>query len=199
MLSILPKLTRFLIVISFISLLVFYPQIVGAPNSCTASASPASVQANSTTSFSFSITNTGSETVNYVRVMVPSENFTLQSSGVPSWTVYSGGSLVELVGGSVAPSSVFQFSLPATAGNSEAPSANWQVVTNTGTGEVSCTGSLGTAISGIADVVPPELSETSVTGITSSSATIRWTTDADSNSKMVRSPPEVLAFVLTVY
>ena len=198
MLSILPKLTRFLIVISFISLLVFYPQIVGATNSCTASASPASVQANSTTSFSFSITNTGSETVNYVRVMVPSENFTLQSSGVPSWTVYSGGSLVELVGGSVAPSSVFQFSLPATAGNSEAPSANWQVVTNTGTGEVSCTGSLGTTISGVADVLAPELSETAVTGITTSSATVSWTTNEASNSKVEYGPTEDLGFSKTV-
>ena len=105
---------------------------------------------------------------------------------------------MELVGGSVAPSSVFQFSLPATAGNSEAPSANWQVVTNTGTGEVSCTGSLGTAISGIADVVPPELSETSVTGITSSSATIRWTTNEASNSKVEYGPTEDLGLVKTV-
>ena len=155
-----------------------------ASGSCTATVSPSSVKANSTTAFSFSITNTGTRTITYIRLDAPSSNFSLQNYGVPGWSVNGNNSFAELSGGSIAAGDTFQFNYYATAGSLEAPSANWGVSTNDGSGIVSCTGSLGTAITGVADITPPSISDPEVSNITSTTATISWTTDEPSTTNV---------------
>lgn len=156
--------------------------VVRAAESCTASVSPSSVMTQTDTNFSFAVTNTGTGTVNYVKITAPSSNFTLENYGVPGWSVNASAQFAELTGGAVAAGATFNFSFHATSGLSEAAAADWQVSTNTGAGVVNCTGSLSTAIVGVADRTPPVMSNIAVTSITNTTAVVDWTTDEAASS-----------------
>src|SRR3990172_8654891 len=105
------------------------PGNVLAVGSCTANVSPSSVQANVTSSFTFSVTNTGSGTVNYIEVQTPSGNFTFGTGSASGWTVSGSSSLKELSGGSLASGATYEFSYNVTAAGSEAAAADWQIKT----------------------------------------------------------------------
>lgn len=156
-----------------------------AVGSCTATVSPSTVQTSTDTNFSFSVTNTGAGTVNFIKIGAPSSNFAMENYGVPGWNVTGNNSFAELSGGSVTSGSTFNFSYHAISGSVEATSANWQVSTNDGSGEVACTGSLGTAISGVADRTAPYItSDIVLSGISGTSVTVSWITDENSNSSV---------------
>src|SRR3990172_3994261 len=109
------EISGFLLILGF---LVTFPVKVLAAGSCNASVSPASVQANSSTNFNFSVTNTGSAAINYVKIISPSSNFTLHNYGVSGWSISANNALAELTGGSVSPGDPFTFSYNATTGGS---------------------------------------------------------------------------------
>jgi len=174
---------------------VLFSQAAQAASSCTASVLPSTVPAKAVAvPFNFSITNTGSAAITYIKVVVPSGDFLLTTYPVSGWKIYTSSTLAELVDGSLAPSSTLSFTFHVTTGKTEAPPANWEISTSAGVGEVSCTGSLGTAISGFADYVPPEILRVWVTGITDSTSTINWTTDEPASSIIEYGPTENLGF-----
>lgn len=113
---------------------------VEAADSCTATVSPSSVQTSRDTNFSFSVVNTGTETVTAVKITRPSENFNLENYGVSGWSVNSNNTFAELTGGTVNAGATFNFSYHGLSGSSEASSANWTVEANSGSGYMSCTG-----------------------------------------------------------
>jgi len=173
---------RSVILVFLVAILI--PEAVFAGGSCTANVSPSSVQANSTNNFTFSVTNTGSGTITYIEVQVPSSNFIFGSGSASGWNVSGSSSLKELTGGTLVSGTTLSFSFNVTVGGSEAGAADWHISTNDGTGNANCSGSLGTAISGVADVTAPRIDEVTVTNITSSSATFNWGTDEASDSKV---------------
>lgn len=169
-------------ILIFIILATFYPRSATAAGSCTATVTPSSVMTSTDTNFAFSITNNGSQGVTYVKITRPSVNFSLENYGVSGWNVNANNTFAELTGGTVTAGATLNFNYHGTSGSSEAASADWTVQTNDGTGVVNCTGSLGTAISGVADVTPPVLSEVTISSITSTSANLSWTTDENADS-----------------
>src|SRR3990172_635472 len=166
-----------LVILSTLLFGLTYVGDVRADGSCTATVSPTSVQANTGTDFAFTLTNTGDAPVTVLKIEAPSENFSLENHGVSGWSVSGNSYFAELSGGSVAGGATAQISYFARTGASEAPSADWYVSTNNGTGFVYCTGSLGTAIVGAADITAPEITNIGVSSITSTTAKITWTTD----------------------
>lgn len=171
-----------ILILIFLVLATFYPKSVFAIGSCTATVTPSSVMTSTDTNFAFSIGNTGSQSITYVKITRPSDNFTLENYGVSGWNVNANNTFAELTGGTVSAGSTLNFNYHGTSGLLEAASADWTVQTNDGTGVVNCTGSLGTAISGVADVTPPVLSEVTVSSITSTSVNLSWTTNENADS-----------------
>lgn len=169
----------------FLALLVLVaiPGKVQATNSCTASVSPSSIQANSQNNlFTFSVTNTGDEVVDFIQLFVPTSNFILGSDLVSGWSVSSNAELAYLSSGTLAVDASTNFQFYVNGGPIEVPSADWGIaVTSTGDG-IACTGSLGTAISGAVDNVVPQISSISVSSITSSSVVIGWSTNEVADS-----------------
>ena len=153
-----------------------------AAESCSATVSPSSVQTSTDTNFAFSITNTGDGTINYVKIVAPSADFTLDNYGVAGWDVNANSQFAELTGGSILSGAVFNFNYHGTSGSSEMAATDWTVSTNTGSGVVNCTGSLSTAISGVADRTAPDLTELSVSDIGNTELTVNWTTDEAATS-----------------
>jgi peroxiredoxin len=175
---------KVLIVIFLLSILFqVRPVSVRAALSCAATVSPSEVEANTIeTPFTFTVTNNGSNPVTYIKVVVPSSNFQLYNYGVSGWSVGANTSQAELTGGSLAPSATLEFSFRITVGSTEAASADWTISTYDDVELVDCTGTLGTAIVGAADVTPPVLSDPSVSSVTSTTAVISWTSNEVSNT-----------------
>ncbi len=103
-------------VISLIVIILLVGSFLGIKNvwavgSCTANVSPSSVQANSVESqFTFSITNTGANNINYIRIEVPSSNFSLSNYGVSGWSVGANSQTATLTEGTTtAGNSIRQF------------------------------------------------------------------------------------------
>lgn len=173
----------FALVLILIFLIASFTKEIDAVSSCTANVSPSTVQANAVEAdFTFSITNTGSNNIVYIKIDVPSSNFSLSNYGVPGWSVGASSQSAELTGGTITPGSTANIGFKVSVGSSEAPAADWTIATYDGSQLVNCTGNLGTSISGVADVLAPQLSDPSVTSITSSSVTISWTTNEPSTS-----------------
>ena len=166
-------------------LLVFGVDSIFAVDSCTVSTTPSSVEANTNSAIQFSLTNTGVDPITYIKVLRPSTNFTLENRGVDGWTVYANSSQAEIVGSSLTFGSTLNFSFNVVAAGVEVASADWLVYSNTGSGLVECTGSKGLAISGIADVIAPVISdEITVSDVADTSVKINWTTDEAATSKV---------------
>lgn len=171
-------------VCAFFVISLITPKFVLASDSCTATISPSSVNTSINTRFDFSITNGGTDPINNIKLYVPSPSFTLRNASVTGWSVSANSSYAELSGGSIATGSTLDFSYYAMSGDYEDSSQNWQVFVNSGGGDTACTGSMGTAISGITDVTAPIISDAVVSGIYSNKATVAWTTDEDSTSTL---------------
>lgn len=182
------KLFRKLFLFATLSVFIitfFYPISILAAESCTATVSPSSIQTNQVeVVFTFSITNTGSpNAISYIRIEVPSSNFTLVNYGVAGWSVNASNTQAELTGGSIAAGDSANITFRVTTGSSQAASANWKIYTNAGgPDDIACTGTLGTAIVGETDVTPPVLSAIGVSNVTTTSVTISWTTDEASST-----------------
>ena len=183
MASVRSKTLKVLLAILLLVATIMHPQAVEAADSCTANVSPASVEVNSQSTFSFSVTNTGDAAIIYVKITVPSSNFSLVNYGISGWTVGSNPSFAEIYNGTVETGNTFDFTFGVNAGSDEASAANWTVETVSSGPVVACTGgSFETAIVSTGDTVAPVLSNLSVSSITSSSAVVAWTTDESATS-----------------
>ncbi len=174
-----PKFTKIVCFFLIFSLLFYsFPTttVIATASSCSANVDPHSVAPTTTNNFNFEVINTDSVTYRYIRVTRPSANFTLNGgngvSAVFNYTVNHGSSI--------------SFFVNATAENVQAPSENWIVEvsdSSSGTSPVTCSGNLGTEISGQPpDTTPPVISNINVSDLTPTSATINWSTDEPSTS-----------------
>lgn len=186
----LPKYCIFFFCVCIVVAAFFFPptQTAHAALTCTASVSPSSIAVSTTTEFTFTINNTSSvDDISWIKVTRPSSNFTLGGfTSLSGWGSSIASDTITLTYGTVGPESSMSFGINVTSGSSEAPSANWTVQTSDnedGADAVSCSGSLGTAISGAgADTTAPTISNIVVSNISDTQATISWTTDESATS-----------------
>lgn len=159
-----------------------------AVSSCTASVSPTNITVSTSNEFTFTLNNTSSETIVWVKITRPSSNFTLGgvvSNGGFNSTASDSESKT-FSNGTLSAGNSTSVRFDVTSGSSEASSADWTVQVSDDSGgasPTSCTGTLGTAISGDApDTSDPEISDLTLSDITSSSIKITWTTNENANS-----------------
>ncbi|MDB5184672.1 MAG: hypothetical protein JWN38_480 [Candidatus Saccharibacteria bacterium] len=153
-------------------------------NSCAANLTPNSVQPNSQTALTFTVTNNGPDPVIWLLVQRPSSDFVINGA---SWGgSYSGGddNLVLFDGTPIESGDSLSFGVSVHADNTEASSADWTVLMSddpNGSGAVACSGNLGLAIAGPVitdpDVAPPVISDLQLSRLTSTSVVLSWTTD----------------------
>lgn len=163
---------RWVIIGSFIWLVHWLSPDVAASTSCSASVSPSSVKANDLTMATFSFTNTGSEAINYIKVSVPSNNFSVANYGVVGWSVNAYITGFELYDSVLQPGSSSSITMGVNTGPTEAAAANWKV--EGGLSLVKCEGLLGMAITGIADHNAPLMSDPVVSGVSATKAVVSF-------------------------
>lgn len=152
------------------------------------SVSPASVNKNvSNTNLTFTLNNTGSSTISWVKFTSPSStNFTVQGGISGGFVPSNDSGSITFVSGSLAAGSNTTFAVTIQSGTSDAGAASWGVSAsddNGGAGAVGCSGNTAVAVSGSApDTSAPVFSNLTVSEITGSSAKISWTTDEGSTT-----------------
>lgn len=175
--------TILLVTALFVLGLFFVPRPAHAViSSCTASVSPTTVTASTTQTYTFTLGSVSN--VLWIRITRPSDQFTVNSGSANGWNSQTTSyTYTTFTPGGTGSTTLY---IEATSGSSEASSANWTVQVSDDSGGASpttCTGSLGTAISGAgADTTPPTISSLVVSDITDSGARITWTTDESSNT-----------------
>lgn len=160
---------------------------------CTSDSTPTTVPSSTQRDFDNYARNdeTSDTNIRWVRVTRPSANFTINSAFVGSpWTATVTSSTVTFTGGTITPGGILNFTVTATTGANNAPAASWttQVADNVnGNNPVTCRaadgGSLSVTISGN-DTTAPTISSIATSGITSSAATVTWTTDEGATSQI---------------
>jgi hypothetical protein len=183
----LPTIRRVLFAITLCVVFSYVPQKAFAEISCTASVNEHSVSPNSLTSMTFSITNSGPDSVNWIKVARPSSNFSLTSTFTVEggWSPAQSESDMTLTGTSLGSGSDYSFSIQVSAGNTTADSANWtiQLSGDGGGTTVDCGGdSRGTAIEGTVSIPDPVISDIVVSDISDTQAKISWTTDVSTTT-----------------
>lgn len=185
-----PKLKKFLALLlaTIIFSSFFHPLVTQAQiTDCDAVFSPNQVNPGSTTTFTVTITNGSAVRIRYLKLTRPSTNFTLDTITATNWTITQTANDFTISGGTINTGASRNFTLNnVIAANVNAPSANWIVAAsdaNDGSNPYSCTGTLGVQI-GTPDTTPPEISGISVSNITTTSATVSWTTNELSDSRV---------------
>jgi len=169
-------------------LLISYPQTFAQADisSCSASVAQHTVSPSSQINFLFTIDNTDGNDILWIKITRPSSNFTISSASPAGWSANTNPDSSTLTNGTLASGNSFSFYLITFTGPTQAPSANWTVQVSddpSGANPFSCSGALDTEISGAApDTTPPIISDVSLSGLTSTSITISWTTDEPATS-----------------
>ncbi len=157
-------------------------------NSCSASVDLHSVTPTTTSDFGFTLDNTDSTAIRWIRITRPSDQFTIGGYSIGGWSGAWTNSQVTFGGGSIGASESLAFSIQASSGSNQAEPFNWVVEVSDdpgGTNAFSCNGALDTAIQGSApDTTPPTISNVTMSVLTSNSITISWTTDELATSKI---------------
>ena len=163
-----------------------FTPVASATVSCTATVSPSTVYTGSNDTYTISLTNSSSESINWVRVTVPSLVYwQIDTFSNPSgWTgTNTNDEYITYTGGSISASGSLSISLVAGTGDDPTVSTAWTVQVSDdagGASPVSCTGSLGTSV--VAAAAAPAISNISVSDITDSEAKFTWTTNVAANS-----------------
>lgn len=183
-----PKLKRFfalLLIISFSCSFISPPKSLAQITECDILTTPNQVASGSTNDFTFNVTNGSAARIHWLKFTRPSANFTLGSALAFGWTIATAPEAITLSGGSLNSFVSRDFILTGVvAANVNAPSANWTVEasdSSSGTNPLACIGSMTTTI-GTPDVTAPVISSITTSNLTSSSATISWTTNEPSTS-----------------
>lgn len=181
--NIMKKISYFLLVVVFI--FIFTKLGRATVSSCSGESQIHQVRTNASTSVGFSISNTSSSVINWVKITRPSTNFTVtggSSSG--GWTINSDSSSVTYTGKTLGVGGAQYFEVSMTTGSSEAEALSWIVQTaddGSGGSSATCTGNTLVSItSGTPDNNPPIVvsdPDFTVTDITATEATISWETD----------------------
>ncbi len=186
----LPRIAHTIVYAFCATLFLITPHTVFASiSSCGATVDMDSVPAETTNTITFSVTNNtdNAEAGSWIKLTVPSGNFTFAGSpSSPGWSNSIDSSTMTMTGGSVDAGETYSFSIQVTSGNVTAGAANWGIQLSSdegGADATSCSGSLGTSITGGGgDSSAPTISSLTVTDIGATSARIMWTTDEAATS-----------------
>lgn len=170
--------------VALVILLLGLPKSIQAQNaSCTAYGPPSNMLPGSTEDVTVTVSNSGSSNIVWIKITVPSANFTINSHSISGWTVSQSSSQLTITGNSLnsSRSSTFGFSL--TAANTTAASANWSILVSDnadGSQPNACSNTVSTSISTPAEA--NSISDIVISDISSSQAKITWTTNNSSDS-----------------
>jgi AhpC/TSA family len=187
--NILLKLRQVFFVIALCVVVLAIPQkTFAAIDSCTGSVNTHSVPPDSNNSMNFTVTNGGPSDANWVKIRVPSSNFTISGgASVPGgWSAAISDDSTEMtVSGSTFGPGDLSFSVQVSSANTTASSADWTMQASDDGGGTTATcggGSRGLAIEGSVSVSDPTISDIVVSDISDTQAKISWTTDVSATS-----------------
>ncbi len=163
----------------------FVPQVHGAVDSCSVSVSPTSLNRGIEAELTFTVNNTSSVAIVWVRFTTPSaDNFYVEGGSASGWqsTINMGVSNT-YSGNTLAPGSSGSFTVGVHTIDADVSAQSWTVEASDdggGAGATTCTGDTAVAISG--DATPPEIDEITLSDLGSSSVKIAWITSEAANS-----------------
>jgi peroxiredoxin len=180
---------RFFYALGLLSLgvLVIFPARGQAQSisSCSASVSPTSVVANTTATLGFTVTNGDSTAIQWVKIVSSSELFEILSASNSGWSAsIDSPTEVTFRNGTISGGGSSTFNVSVQAGVTPTNNIAWTVTaaaTSTGTDPVTCSGNPRVHITGN-DTTAPVISNITVTNITTSAATVTWTTNEAATS-----------------
>src|SRR3989344_7780292 len=180
--------SSWLLVILFSLFLIPTKQVGATVSACTATVSPSSVTTYSSNSFTISVENTDSVAYSWIRLTIPSSNFTIVGASVPgAWSWSSSESEIVMQNSTLSQGSTQNVNLTVEVrGGTAAASANWTIQVSDdvdGASPFNCSGTLGTEItSGGTDSYAPVISSVAVSDVSQTSVKVTWTTDENANS-----------------
>lgn len=193
----LPRLAKVAIfIVVFGTLSNYSPVAESVVSSCTASVSPISIPHQPigdsvtiiTRDLTFSINNTGSSTIAWVKLTAPSNNFTVNASNSSGWSSVNTNLTATFTPGTLGAGLSADFVVNVYPGTIDVAAADWTVQVSddsNGGSPTTCTGSTAVAISGDPPRTdPPEFSDLILKDVSSSSVTITWTTDEEATSSV---------------
>lgn len=156
-------------------------------SSCSVNISPQSVSPGSDNYFVFGLNDTDANSINWIHIISPGgQYFTVESASAYQWQGATTADDATFTEGSMNSGGSENFSVEAlTGGNTTSSPVDWQVQASDdpgGADPITCSGDLSVSI-----VQPPtqiNISNVGVTDVSSSSATVTWTTDAASTSQV---------------
>src|SRR3989304_8843683 len=183
---------KLLFALSLFSFLVlifsgFVKNVGATVSACTATVSPTSVTTYSSNSFTISVQNTDSVAYSWIRLTIPSSNFTIVGASVPgAWSWSSSESEIVMQNSTLSQGSTQNVNLTVEVrGGTAAASANWTIQVSDdvdGASPFNCSGTLGTEItSGGTDSYAPVISSVAVSDVSQTSVKVTWTTDENAN------------------
>lgn len=193
------RVKRVSFILILISVFTFFSSSKVHAYDCDMLVSPSTTTRETSTDYSFSVmgANLPGAGVRWVKITRPSADFTVTGGSASSWSATAGTTDVTFTSASqIQPVS---FSVTALSGTSDAASANWTVQMSqyiSGSSPITCTGSLGTSISGSSGVTPsptatpttvpdttaPTISNIIISGVSDSSVTVSWDTNEAANA-----------------
>lgn len=185
-----PLLKKIPVWIFFLVLFLFIP---GSPahaeiSSCVGSIDPASVLSGSTSDITFTLTNNSDRDIpaTWVRITRPSAIFTINSSSASGWSSTSSPSSTTLTGGTLNAYDSIDITLSITAVDQEYTPQGWGVEMSDDP-DASSTGCGGTMETGIVyeQHVGVTISDTTISSISDTSATITWTTNLATDANLL--------------
>lgn len=155
---------------------------------CSVSVSPSSIRGGAVSAVTYSVLNQD-EFESLVQVNISTtatDEFQLQSASGSGWSAtMNGGNSVSFTEGVIAPGQTATFTLNLQAVDQDQASIQWDVLAGAspdGSGMASCSGSSAIAIYKSTSTTGATLYNTGTTGITTTEATISWTTSTASTS-----------------
>jgi peroxiredoxin len=179
------KVTALLSVFVLLMALMPTSEVRADANACGAGFSFSSMPPDSQTSTYLQVNNNGSNAINWIKVVRPSDNFVLLGANGGVWTPSSNDTDVTFSGSTIDGGSVYnQLLIQIQSGSNQIPSETWTVQASEnadGSSPVNCTNN-GLDVN-IDTGIAPNISNIS-TSVYSTTATISWATDKASTAQI---------------
>lgn len=150
---------------------------------CSVSLVPHSADAGIDSSFSFTITNNASSSIEWVKIVAPPGGiFTVEAGSANHWTANNTSNDATFTNWSLPPGRNQNFVVEAFPNSGSGP-VNWTVLASddpAGAGNISCSGDTSVTVT----PEPIAISNVQVSGVTATSATITWDTNVPGTSQV---------------
>ncbi|MDO8335494.1 MAG: redoxin domain-containing protein [Candidatus Saccharibacteria bacterium] len=160
-------------------------QALATVENCAVTTNTTAITQATTTNLVFTITNNDASSYNWIKITRPNFRFTINSGDSDNWDNAPASSAITFSSGQIAADGTSYFTVNVTTIDSAANAANWivQVSDDGGSTIGSCTGT--TAVSIISGSNEPvQLANLNALNITSTTASVYWTSTVDSISEI---------------